>query len=65
MNKEKQALFEEKIKTFGNIEPEEFGIKDKFCLNQKTKDFMEELNLKDLFEYYVGKYCKLLDLNFF
>ena len=43
MNKEKQALFEEKIKTFGNIEPEEFGIKDKFCLNQKTKDFMEEL----------------------
>ena len=43
MNKEKQTLFEEKIKTFGNIEPEEFGIKDKFCLNQKTKDFMEEL----------------------
>ena len=43
MNKEKQALFEEKMKILGNIEPEEFGIKDKFCLNQRTKEFMEQL----------------------
>ena len=43
MNKEKQTLFEEKIKLLGNIEPEDIGIKDKFCLNQKTKDLMEQL----------------------
>ena len=27
----------------GDIQPQEMGIKDKFCLNEKTNQFMEKL----------------------
>ena len=47
MNQEKQALLENKIKNLGNLEPEDVGIKDKFCLNQKTKDLIEQLKQEE------------------
>ena len=42
-NKKNEQLFEEKLATFGDMKPEEFAIKPKFCLNQKTREFMEKL----------------------
>ena len=42
-NKKNEKLLEEKIIKFGDMKPEEFAIKPKFCLNQKTREFMEQL----------------------
>ena len=42
-NKKNEKLLEEKILKFGDMKPEEFAIKPKFCLNQKTREFMEQL----------------------
>ena len=42
-NKKNEKLLEEKIRKFGDMKPEEFAIKPKFCLNQKTREFMEKL----------------------
>ena len=46
MNRDNIERFENKHKKFGDITPEEIGIKDRFCLNEKTNEFMEELKLK-------------------
>ena len=43
MNKGKATKFEEQFELMGDIQPQEMGIKDKFCLNEKTKQFMEKL----------------------
>ena len=43
MNKENELLYEEKHSLLGELLPEEVGIKDEFCLNQRTKDLMEKL----------------------
>ena len=42
-NKKFEKLLEEKFSNFGDMKPEEFGIKPKFCLNQKTREFMEQI----------------------
>ena len=42
MNSSKITLFTNKIKQFGVLDPEEMGVKEKFCLNEKTKDYMEK-----------------------
>ena len=43
MNAEKTKLLNEKYELLGEIEPQEMGIKDKFCLNKQTNEFMEKL----------------------
>ena len=43
MNNEKATKFEEQFELMGDIQPQEMGIKDKFCLNEKTNQFMEKL----------------------
>ena len=43
MNKPKAAKLEEQFELMGDVQPQEMGIKDKFCLNDKTKQFMEKL----------------------
>ena len=43
MNKPKAAKLEEQFELMGDVQPQEMGIKDKFCLNEKTKQFMEKL----------------------
>ena len=43
MNKEKIQKLEEKYTLLGDLSPEDFGIKDVFCLNQRTQDLMEKL----------------------
>lgn len=43
MNQEKIELLNKKFELFGEMQPEEFGIKDKFCLNDKTRTYMEDL----------------------
>ena len=43
MNSEKINALQEKMEEMGELKPEEIGIKDKFCLNIKTKEFMEKL----------------------
>jgi hypothetical protein len=40
---EKIKLLTDKFELFGDIQPQEMGIKDKFCLNEKTEQFMEKL----------------------
>ena len=46
MNRDNIERFENKHKKFGDITPEEIGIKGRFCLNEKTNEFMEELKSK-------------------
>jgi len=46
MNKDNIEKFENKHEILGSITPEEIGIKDRFCLNEKTNIFMEELKSK-------------------
>ena len=46
MNEDKILSLNEKFEMMGDIQPEEIGIKDKFCLNEKTKVFMEKLKLE-------------------
>ena len=43
MNKEKMESLKKKFELLGDMEPQEFGIKDKFCLNDKTRTYMEDL----------------------
>ena len=47
MNEDKILSLNEKFEMMGDIQPEEIGIKDKFCLNEKTKIFMEKLKLEN------------------
>ena len=42
MNSNKIVLFTNKINQFGELDPEEMGVKEKFCLNEKTKDYMDK-----------------------
>jgi hypothetical protein len=42
MNRNKITLFTNKINQFGELDPEEMGVKEKFCLNEKTKDYMDK-----------------------
>ena len=42
-NLENKKKLEEKYQILGNLLPEEIGIKERFCLNKKTKDYMETL----------------------
>ena len=46
MNQDKIALLEKKFKDFGDLLPEEIGVKDKFCLDEKTTEFMENYKLE-------------------
>ena len=46
MNEDKILCLNNKYEMMGDIQPEEIGIKDKFCLNEKTKQFMEKLKLE-------------------
>ena len=46
MNRDNIEIFEKKHELLGDITPEEIGIKERFCLNEKTNKFMEELKLK-------------------
>ena len=46
MNRDNIEKFEKKRELFGDLTPEEIGIKDKFCLNEKTNEFMEDLKSK-------------------
>ena len=42
MNTNRIELLEKKFNDFGDLKPEEIGVKDKFCLNEKTQKFMEK-----------------------
>jgi hypothetical protein len=42
MNSNKITLFTNKINQFGELDPEEMGVKEKFCLNEKTKEYMDK-----------------------
>ena len=42
MNSYKISLFTNKINQFGELDPEEMGVKEKFCLNERTKDYMDK-----------------------
>ncbi len=46
MNRDNIKRFENKHEKLGDIAPEEIGIKERFCLNDNTNKFMEELKLK-------------------
>ena len=47
MNTEKEKILEQKFEQFKDIQPEKVGIKDKFCLNQKTREFMDKLQKEE------------------
>ena len=47
MNIDKEKVLEEKFELFKNIQPEKVGIKDKFCLNEKTREFMDKLKKEE------------------
>ena len=40
-------LLKNKLELFKEIKPEEIGIKEIFCLNEKTENFIKELKLKN------------------
>ena len=42
MNMDKIKIYKKNLDNFSEIKPEDIGIKDQFCLNQKTKIFMED-----------------------
>lgn len=42
MNSSKITQFTNKINQFGELDPEEMGVKEKFCLNETTKDYMNK-----------------------
>ena len=46
MNRDNIQKLEDKYELLGDLLPEEIGIKDKFCLNEKTQKFMENLKLE-------------------
>ena len=46
MNAQKIKGLNDKFELFGDLLPEEIGVKDKFCLNEKTQHFMEQLKLE-------------------
>ena len=46
MNTGKAKRLNDKFELFGDLLPEEIGVKDKFCLNEKTQHFMEQLKLE-------------------
>ena len=46
-NKKNIDLLEEKFNEFGDMKPEDFTVKPKFCLNQKTREFMEKLKQEE------------------
>ena len=43
MNSDKINSLREKMEELGDLKPEDIGIKDKFCLNEKTNEFMDKL----------------------
>ena len=43
MNIEKVEKLKMQFELLGDLQPQEIGIKDKFCLNEKTEQFMEKL----------------------
>ena len=43
MNIEKVEKLKMQFELLGDLQPQEIGIKDKFCLNEKTNEFMEKL----------------------
>ena len=47
MNEKNINELKKKFQKLGKLNPEDVGIKEKFCLNQKTDDFMAELKLKN------------------
>jgi hypothetical protein len=46
MNMDKASLLKDKLELLGDLQPEEMGIKDKFCLNEKTNNFIKTLKEK-------------------
>jgi hypothetical protein len=46
MNMDKASLLQDKLELLGDLQPEEMGIKDKFCLNEKTNNFIKTLKEK-------------------
>ena len=42
INSEKIQNFEKQLNKFGELEPEDFRVEDKFCLNEITKDYMNK-----------------------
>ena len=46
MNMDKVSLLKDKLNQVGDLQPEEMGIKDKFCLNEKTNNFIKTLKEK-------------------
>lgn len=46
MNRDNIERFINKHEILGDITPDEMGIKDRFCLNEKTNAFMEDLKSK-------------------
>ena len=50
INLEKIQCFEKQIEKFGEMNPEEMGVKEKFCLNEITKQYMNKYkNIKTNF----------------
>lgn len=49
MDKEKEDQFRRKLKLIHNLQPQNFGVPDKFCLNELTLNFFknEKLNAND------------------
>ena len=45
MNTNKITILENKFNDFGDLNPEDIGVKDKFCLNEITKKFMEKYKI--------------------
>ena len=48
INHNKIKNFEKQLEKFGEMEPEEIGVKEKFCLNKITKEYMNNYKLKKL-----------------
>ena len=46
MNMDKASLLQDKFDLLGDLQPQDMGIKDKFCLNEKTNNFIKTLKEK-------------------
>ena len=54
INNTKIENFDCQLEIFGEMEPEDFGVDEKFCLNDTTKEYMED---------YKNKKIKMLKIN--
>lgn len=56
------TLFEKKLFDFKDVKPEDIGVKDKYCLNVRTKSYQEEL-MKESYKKTKDKSPKDIDID--